>query len=46
MGLSSENVYNFSVARIDKRDIIGLFSKPVIINLSGKYLKFKKLYLN
>ena len=36
MELSSGNVYNFSVAGVDKRDIIGLFSKPVIIDLSGK----------
>ena len=36
MELSSENVYNFSVAGVDKRDIIGLFSEPVIIDLSGK----------
>ena len=35
MELSSENVYNFSVAGVDKRDIIGLFSEPVIIDLSG-----------
>ena len=34
--LSLGNVYNFSVAGEDKRDIIGLFSKPVIIDLSGK----------
>ena len=36
MELSSGNVYNFSVAGVDKRDIIGLFSEPVIIDLSGK----------
>ena len=36
MELSSGNVYNFSVAGVDKRDIIGLFSKPVINDLSGK----------
>ena len=36
MELSSGNVYNFSVAGVDKRDIIGLFSKPVIIDLLGK----------
>ena len=36
MELSSGNVYNFSVAEVDKRDIIGLFSKPVIIDLSNK----------
>ena len=34
--MASGNVYNFSVAGVDKRDIIGLFSKPVIIDLSGK----------
>ena len=34
--LSLENVYNFSVAGVDKRDIIGLLSGPVIIDLSGK----------
>ena len=34
--LSSGNVYNFSVAGVDKRDIIGLFSKPVTIDLSSK----------
>ena len=32
----SGNVYNFNVAGVDKRDIIRLFSKPVIIDLSGK----------
>ena len=37
MELSSGNVYNFSVTGVDKRDIIGLFSEPVIIDLSGKY---------
>ena len=37
MNLSLGNVYNFSVAGVDKRDIIGLFSEPVIIELSGKY---------
>ena len=36
MELSLGNVYNFSVAGVDKRDIIGLFSKPVTIDLSGK----------
>ena len=36
--LSSRNVYNFSVAGVDKRDIIGLFSKPVITDLSGKQI--------
>ena len=41
MELSSGNVYNFSVAGVDKRDIIGLFSEPLIIDLSAKYLKFK-----
>ena len=35
MELSSGNVHNFSVAGVDKRDIIGLFSKPRIIDLSG-----------
>ena len=35
MELSSGNVYNFSVAGVDKRDIIGLFSKLVITDLSG-----------
>ena len=33
MELSSGNVYNFSVAGVDKRDIIGLFSEPVIIDI-------------
>ena len=37
MELSSGNVYNFSVAGVDKRDIIRLFSEPVIIDLSGNY---------
>ena len=36
MELSSGNVYNFSVAGVDKRDIVGLFSKVVIIDLLGK----------
>ena len=36
MELSSGNMYNFSVGGVDKRDIIGLFSEPVIIDLSGK----------
>ena len=37
MELSSGKAYNFSVAGVDMRDIIGLFSEPVIIELSGKY---------
>ena len=37
MDLSSGKAYNFSVAGVDNRDIIGLFSEPVIIELSGKY---------
>ena len=36
MELSSGNVHSFNVAGVDKRDIIGLFSEPVIIDLSGK----------
>ena len=35
MELSSENVYNFSVAGVDKRETIGLFSESLIIDLSG-----------
>ena len=34
--LSSGNVFNLSVAGVDKRDIIRLFSEPVIIDLSSK----------
>ena len=45
MELSSGNVYNFSVAGVDKRDIIGLFSEPVIIDLSGKYENCFTLYI-
>ena len=36
MELLSGNVYNFSVTGVDKRDIIRLFSEPVIIDLSSK----------
>ena len=35
MKLSFGNVYNFSVTGVDKRDIVGLFSEPVIIALLG-----------
>ena len=37
-GLSSNNTYNFSVAGIDIRNIIGIYSQHVIINLSGKLI--------
>ena len=36
MELSSGNEYNFSVAGVDKRNVIGLFSELVRIDLSGK----------
>ena len=36
-GLSSNNAYNFSVAGIDIRNIIGIYSQHVI-NLSGKLI--------
>ena len=36
MELSSGNVYNFSVAGVEKRDVIGL----AIIDLSGKQVGF------
>ena len=37
-GLSSGNTYNFSVAGIDIRNITGIYSQHVIINLSGKLI--------
>ena len=37
-GLSSGNTYNFSVAGIDIRNIIGIYSQHVISNLSGKLI--------
>ena len=37
-GLSPNNAYNFSVAGIDIRNITGIYSQHVIINLSGKLI--------
>ena len=37
-GISSGNTYNFSVAGIDIRNIIGIYSQNVITTLSGKLI--------
>ena len=38
-------MYNFSVAGVDKRETIGLFSKSVIIDLSGKKSKIMNTFV-
>ena len=45
MELSLGSVYNFSVAGVDKRETIGLFSKSLIIDLSGKKSKIMNTFV-